>query len=148
MFETRVGEQDATHPGYANAWAGFRAALLRHGGRDVVPPTDPDPLIEMLGEQGAVVPESTTQVLDPGERSDCHANAVALWRKADVIAIGTGYALSGDLLWREHSWAWDRHGRLVETTETRTRYFGVRMDGAVADWFANWIAPASTGEHA
>jgi YD repeat-containing protein len=70
-------------------------------------------------------------------------NAVALWRKGDAIAIGTGYALSSDLLWREHSWAWDSEGRLIETTETRTRYFGVRMDGPQADWFANWIAPSS-----
>ena len=54
-------------------------------------------------------------------------------------------ALSADSLWREHSWAWDREGNLVETTETRTRYFGVRLDGPEADWFADWIASSETG---
>ena len=104
----------------------------------------PDPLIGLLGEQGGVLPESTTSVLDLGERSDCHSNAVALWRTGEAIAIGTGYALSRDELWREHSWAWDGDGRLIETTEPRTRYFGVRMEGPQAEWFANWISPRST----
>ena len=65
-------------------------------------------------------------------------------RRGDAVAVGTGYALSRDLLWREHSWAWDRDGRLIETTETRTRYFGIRMDGPEAEWFADWIDPSST----
>ena len=69
-------------------------------------------------------------MLDPGERPDCHVNAVALWRRGDAIAVGTGYALSPDLIWRQHSWAWDRDGRLIETTETQTRYFSVRVDRA------------------
>ena len=133
------------HPGYADAWAAFRAGVLQHGGAEVVPPSRPDPLISLLGQRGAVVSDSTSLVCRLGERSDCHGNAVALWRAGDAIAIGTGYALSADSLWREHSWAWDREGNLVETTETRTRYFGVRLDGPEADWFANWIASSETG---
>ena len=148
MYERRLQEQDATHPGYAEAWAEFRAVVLRQGGTEVVPPRSPDPLIGLLGDRGAVVLESTNCVVNPGERSDCHANAVALWRSGDAIAIGTGYALSHDLLWREHSWAWDRDGRLIETTETRTRYFGIRMDGPEAEWFADWISPSSTDDSA
>jgi hypothetical protein len=136
-------EHDAAHPGYAKAWSELRERVLRHGGSEVVPPRSPDPLIELLVEQGAVVAESTGCVFDRGERPDCHVNAVALWRGSDEIAIGTGYALSPDSIWRQHSWAWDRDGRLIETTETQTRYFGVRMNGPQTEWFANRIAPTS-----
>ena len=87
-------------------------------------------LIELLVDQGAAVPESTAFVFDRGERPDCHVRTVALWRRGDAVAIGAGYALSSDLIWRQHSWAWDRDGRLIETAETQTRYFGVRMAGS------------------
>jgi hypothetical protein len=69
------------------------------------------------------------------------ANAVALWRHGEAVAIGTGYALSDDALWREHSWAWDRQGAVIETTEPRVRYFGLRFEGEQADWFAQWVTP-------
>jgi hypothetical protein len=141
--ERLLQDHDAAHPGYAKAWAELRERVLRHGGSEVVPSRSPDPLIELLVAQGALVPESTDCVLDPGEQTDCHVNAVALWRLGDAIAIGAGYGLSADSIWRQHSWAWDRDGRLIETTETPTRYFGVRMDGPQADWFANRIAPSS-----
>ena len=62
---------------------------------------------------------------------------VALWRSGGAVAIGAGYAQSDDLMWRQHSLAWDRDGSLIETTETRKRYFGVRMDGTQAEWFAS-----------
>lgn len=141
--ERLLEEHDAMHPGYAKAWAELRPRLLRHGGSEVVPPRRPDPLVELLVEQGAVVPESTACVFARGERADCLVNTVALWRRGDAIAIGAGYALSGDLIWRQHSWALDREGRLMETTETQSRYFGVRITGQQADWFASRIAPAN-----
>lgn len=88
-----------------------------------------------------MLPESVTCVLHLGARSNCHVNAVTLWRSGEAVAIGTGYALSDDQLWREHSWAWDRDGYLIETTEPRNRYYGLRMDGPRAERFANWMAP-------
>lgn len=58
--ERLLQEHDETHAGYARAWAKLRERVLRHGGSEVVPPPSPDPLIELLGEHGVVVPESTT----------------------------------------------------------------------------------------
>ena len=122
-------EHDAMRPGYAKESAELRARLLRHGGSEVVPPLCPDTLIQLLKDQGAVDSESTVCVLDRGERPDSHANTVALWRSGGAVAIGVGYAQSDDLIWRQHSWAWDRDGSLIETTQTQARDFGVRLVG-------------------
>jgi len=139
-YVERVAATEIEHPGWLAAWSALREAVLRHGGHDVVPPDRPDPLIDMITEQG--VPVTAEEVVQrAGERSECHANVVRLWRQGEATAIGTGYALSDDGLWREHSWAWDADGRLLETSVSRVRYFGVRLDGPEADWFASWIVP-------
>ncbi len=141
LFERRVEEQDAQEPGYAEAWAEFRASVLCHGGTDVVPPLFPDSLLRPLIDHGSALPESVTSVLRLGQQSQCHTNAVALWRSGEAVAIGTGYALSDDQLWREHSWAWSPTGELIETTAARVRYFGLRFEGERARWFADWVSP-------
>jgi hypothetical protein len=141
-FADRVRQQDSVHPGYGAAWSAFCDKVLAHGGALVVPPASPDPLIEMIGEQAtAIAPADALQVI--GAVSDCHANAAAMWRSGVAVAVGTGYALSADSLWREHSWGWDAEGRLVETTEPRVRYFGIRFEGEGAQWFADWVQPRS-----
>jgi hypothetical protein len=40
------------------------------------------------------------------EDSRCHENVARLWtdKRWGLVAIGTGYALSEDGLWRRHSW--------------------------------------------
>jgi len=67
----------------------------------------------------------------------CHDNVAALWRQDRAAhTICTGYALSAfDRMWRRHSWALHRDGRLIETTDPRARYFGVPVTGARALWF-------------
>jgi len=48
----------------------------------------------------------------------------------------TGYAISADSLWRQHSWCYDRRRqRVVETTERRVAYLGFRMTVNEAVWF-------------
>jgi hypothetical protein len=143
LYAERVREQDARHPGYADAWSSFAALVLQHGGDLVVPPTEPDVMVDMLTATGALIRPAEVSTRR-GSASDCHANAVHLWRVGTASALGTGYALSDDGLWREHSWAWDPSGALIETTEPRTRYFGIRMDGDLAEWFADWIAPGES----
>lgn len=64
-----------------------------------------------------------------GRPCDCHRNAAALWFAGRAGGIGTGYALSDDGLWREHSWGLGLAGELIETTEPRTAYFGVELLG-------------------
>ena len=64
-----------------------------------------------------------------GAPSQCHRNSAYLWdANRGRCQIATGYALSEDGLWRQHSWvvqpltvSW----RIWETTVKRIAYFGV-----------------------
>jgi hypothetical protein len=71
------------------------------------------------------------------ERSACHENVAQLWvtKSSGLTAIGTGYALSEDGLWRQHSWGVRRDG-IVETTKVRVKYFGISVQGRDAEAFA------------
>lgn len=66
-----------------------------------------------------------------GQRSHCHSNSAYLWdanRKNTCIA--TGYALTNDGMWRQHSWLIHirpRKNEVVETTVRRIAYFGFVM---------------------
>jgi len=68
-----------------------------------------------------------------GEPSHCHSNTCNLWEqnyKTHEVAIATGYALSKDGMWRQHSWLMRRGYRsveVVETTKKRVAYFGYVM---------------------
>ena len=57
--------------------------------------------------------------------NECHANSMVLACAEDDLRYATGYALSGDGVWRSHSWAVDQHGKVVESTVPRQLYFGV-----------------------
>ena len=58
-----------------------------------------------------------------GEPSQCHVNSANLWEQnKDATRICTGYALSEDGIWRQHSWlVWHkaRSNQIVETTVKR-----------------------------
>jgi hypothetical protein len=138
FYAERVAEQDVAHPGYARAWDAFARVVLEHGGQHVVPPRKPDILIEMFTTQATLIDSSVIE-RRPGEVSDCHRNAAGLWVLGDCPAIGTGYALSEDGLWREHSWGIRDDGTVIETTVQRTAYFGVIFRDADARWFADWV---------
>lgn len=133
-YAERVAMQDQAHPGYRNAWSRFATFLLAYGGQHVVPPLVPDPLLAPFTKWGQ---RWEGPVLHrPMQRSQCHNNAIALWREGHAAAIGTGYALADDGLWREHSWAVSHAGELVETTVVMEIYFGVELRGSDAESFA------------
>jgi len=69
-------------------------------------------------------------VLKVVEHNRCHTNAARLWLAAPArFEIMTGYALSSDGLWRQHSWVRQRKdGKLIETTERRVLYFGFALE--------------------
>jgi len=84
----------------------------------------------------------------PGAQSKCHMNSALCWEanKANSL-IATGFALSSDGIWREHTWvvvarrpgakpsnpkAW----WTVETTTPRTRYFGYILTPEECEVFA------------
>ena len=90
-------------------------------------------MLDLLCEEGASHEPAVVEV--PGEVSDCHRNSARLWQERLATAIGSGYTLSRDGLWREHSWAWRNDGALLETTEARLKYFGIRLESDRADRF-------------
>ena len=73
----------------------------------------------------------------PGEPCRCHSNSAALWAaNAGALDICTGYALSRDGLWRQHSWCLIREtGRVVETTVRRVLYHGIVLCPSAAERF-------------
>lgn len=78
-----------------------------------------------------------------GTSSQCHRNSAAIWekhyRKKDKeIYLVTGYALSKDGLWRQHSWCVevnDGQSTIIETTIDRVAYFGFVMTNKEASKF-------------
>jgi hypothetical protein len=111
----------------------LRKLLLRIGGEELVARPDKD--VPLLVEYGFVMagPVITKRVA----LGDCHGNLARFWRdkRSQLAGIGTGYALSNDGLWRQHSWGVRREG-ILETTEDRLKYFGILLQGPVADSFA------------
>jgi hypothetical protein len=137
MFARRVAGQNRRLPGYRTAWGRFATVLLSHGGEKVVPPIAPDRMIDLFRTRGWLWSSPVRFV--EGQVSACHDNSVGLWRSGDACAIGSGYALSDDGLWREHTWAVAEEGELLETTEPRTAYFGIELQDRNAERFARWI---------
>jgi hypothetical protein len=113
----------------------LKKLLLQLGGEFVVAPPRPDQDVPMLLEQGFITAGPIT--LKVMKSSSCHQNIASVWtkRKFGIVGIATGYALSDDGLWRQHSWGILRDG-VLETTQTRQKYFGIVFQGERADFFA------------
>jgi hypothetical protein len=115
----------------------LKPLLMRLGGDFLVAPPKSDPDLPILLEAGFVMagPIKLKQL----KSSMCHQNVAAIWksRKFGIVAVATGYALSEDGLWRQHSWGILRDG-VLETTEARVKYFGILLQGSRADHFAEF----------
>lgn len=78
-----------------------------------------------------------------GEDCQCHSNSSRLWEvNKKLISIATGYALSRDGMWRQHSWCVSKKtNKVVETTLKRLLYFGFIMTDKESQSFAddNWL---------
>lgn len=80
-----------------------------------------------------------------GQPSRCHSNVCELWRlnnKTADVRICTGYALSADGMWRQHSWLAHYYEtpkqfrmRIIETTAKRVAYYGFEMTQEEAEEF-------------
>jgi hypothetical protein len=119
--------------------------LLQYGGKRVVTWLGSDPTIDLVIEHGRlfVMPA----VKKTGQRSRCHQNVARMYREHQhgIKAIGTGYALTDDGIWREHSWGISAK-RILETTTMRLLYFGVEMKGEAADWFCDSVLPLAAAD--
>jgi hypothetical protein len=130
MFAQRLDEHEEAVPGFRERWIAFERRLLVHGGNAAVilPCATPVEDLDLYAEIGEYHDGSAAR-LERGEPNGCHQNAARLVLSGRVAALGTGYALSDDELWREHSWGVHKDGTIVETTEMRVAYFGVTADG-------------------
>ena len=109
--------------------------LLSYGGEEVSVP-DQEPDLEEILERGYYRSgRGSKRVKRMPVR--CHENAALFWRaNQDIVAIVTGYALSADGLWRQHSWIKDtRNDKIIETTVKRVAYFGFDLTEAEAEAF-------------
>jgi hypothetical protein len=113
----------------------LKELLLHLGGEFLVAPPKPDQDVPMLLEQGFLM--SGPIMLNVMESSSCHRNVASVWIRKEfgIVGIATGYALSDDGLWRQHTWGVLRAG-VLETTEERLKYFGLLFQGKRADFFA------------
>ena len=113
----------------------LRKILLLIGGAELVAPPRPDPdIATFIADGSRICGPARLKLMTRGA---CHENAAKLWlRGCGVCGIGTGYALSDDGLWRQHSWAMGSDGVIIETTELRSEYFGRVLRELEADMFA------------
>jgi len=121
----------------------LKVLLLRLGGEVLVAPPRPDQDIPTLLQEGFLTSGTITSKIM--KSSSCHQNVASVWtnRKFGIVGIATGYALSKDGLWRQHSWGILRDG-VLETTEPRVKYFGIVLQGERADFFAFSNSPQAT----
>lgn len=125
LYRARVDAYNDVDPSYRERWRTWCRTLLSFGGSLVVPARDPEPDLDALLAGGSAM---TSHVqLSPGEPGECHGNVAACWIDGTIASIGTGYALSGDELWRQHSWGLTSDGELVETTDQRRAYVGIAL---------------------
>lgn len=116
---------------YRGAFLDF-ARRLTFGYRQlVVPPPSKEKDLTKLLERGEFFHRPIEFI--KGEASECHANTARLYEEGVLDYIVTGYALSDDGLWRQHSWGIGHDGQIIETTEPRENYYGfaLRNDEAV-----------------
>lgn len=125
------------HEKLVSEWRDFFALhqlLLSIGGNETCfPPAEED--MEAILKRGRFYPGYSKMMV--GKPNQCHRNSCELWlnnRRQFQVSIATGYALSTDGLWRQHTWLIHRYRtrtqsrmRLIETTVKRLGYFGFEM---------------------
>jgi hypothetical protein len=78
--------------------------------------------------------------------SRCHQNVTYFYKNyieknSDICNIVTGWALSDDGYWRQHSWIYlADYDEIIETTEERKKYFGFILNDKETEEFIffNW----------
>ncbi len=106
--------------------------LLSMGGEMVVPRWEPDQ--DMILSRGWLWAGDNIKIVS-GVPSNCHGNVAEFWRSNPKrYSIATGWALSDDGLWRQHSWIFDRC-TVIETTNPREKYFGFVLTSLEARQF-------------
>lgn len=129
------------------AYASLRTRLLKLGGIDVVPPVIDSSSVAQLARQrydvGHVLQAGRTWLGARAKNEEmatnsCHRNVARLCKSCRGH-IASGWALSMDGLWREHSWLVKGKGKaneyLIETTVSWLLYHGYILNNEEMDWF-------------
>lgn len=111
-------------------WGSLESKLLQFGGESVLQP-ECDPHIGAICERGRLLTGSSMQSL--GLPNQCHANACLLWVQSEgKKSLCTGYALSGNGVWVQHSWCMSlphaKEPQIFETTYEWLKYFGIALE--------------------
>ena len=116
----------------------IRLRLLKVGGCDVSLML-PDAELPLLLKRGILFEDCIIR-LKKAEGNLCHVNAGRLWLKDKAhLRICTGYALSPDGMWRQHTWLIrSDEKKIIETTVRRTTYYGVVLDPGDESEFFCW----------
>ena len=108
----------------------LRRKLLSFGGEEIVPRDEPD-LSEIISRGKIFKEKAKLKIM---KLISCHSNVVELYANKNY-KIATGYALSSDGLWRQHSWCIDNKS-IIETTKKRKKYFGFVLTDRKAHEFS------------
>jgi hypothetical protein len=77
-------------------------------------------------------------ILKPMAPCNCHSNCAQLWDKhPKTYKIATGWALSDDGIWRQHTWLL-KGKTIIETTLSRVMYYGIVFGDKESNLF--WLA--------
>ena len=139
-FQDTVKEAIRLHPQMDRRLFDLKERLLSFAGEAVcLPAYEPD-LENILSYGQFWLGYNAERML--GEDCHCHSNSALLWEvNKDKTVICTGYALSADGMWRQHSWLIHRKprsNRVVETTEPRILYYGFAMTLELCEKFVSY----------
>lgn len=137
-LETAFTEQSLPH---GKAILELRDRLLTFGGEQGCMPAIEEDIIPIM-ERGQFWYGDEAH-MEIGRPSQCHRNSAELYdnnldNPKVKLKIATGYALSDDGLWRQHTWlvqALPRKDVIIETTSERVAYFGFVMTAEEAERF-------------
>lgn len=121
----------------------LRDKLLSFAGEEAVMPDMDEDIGDILAYGQLWNGWSNTRI-KKGQPCHCHQNSADLYyanRDKENLTVATGYALSEDGLWRQHSWLVMRLARsvqVIETTKRRLLYFGVALTGKTLEDFLYW----------
>ena len=137
-FQETLKEMKKMHPRMNNKMFKLREHLLEFAGESVCLPGYEEDLENILQYGQFWIGNNVKKMR--GTASRCHSNSSRLWENnRENCRICTGYALSEDGMWRQHSWVvWmkARSNQIVETTEPRIAYFGFVMTDEQCEEFA------------
>ena len=138
-FQDTLEDMKKLHPTMDDRLFDLRQKLLDFAGEAVCFPGYEEDLDNILNYGQFWIGNNIK--LMRGEPSQCHANSCNLWEQnKDITRICTGYALSEDGMWRQHSWIiWHkaRSNQIIETTVPRILYFGFVMTTDMCEEFAD-----------